>query len=147
MRRPILLAVLALFATAAFAQEATLDMRPKHSSTLDGSLGITKGHGTGFDMTLGGTAVKDRVWFFASAERTQPMFASATPVTSDIRTIDAKAIANIGDRQNLAATFASATAPALAQPLSVPSNFLSMHYTATVTSNSFFTMDFSESRR
>ncbi len=146
MKRATFLAVL-LFTTAAFAQEATLDMRPKHSSSLDGSLGITKGHGTGFDMTLGGTAVKDRVWFFASAERAEPLFASAAPVTSSVRAIDAKAIANIGDRQNLAATFASTTAPSLAQPLTVPSTFLSMHYTATVTSSSFFTMDFSESRR
>jgi len=143
MKRAFMLSLM-FVAAAAFAQEAqTLDMRPKHSAPIDGSLAITQGHGTGFDMTLGGTAVKDRVWFFASAERTQPMFATTVyGQPQALRTIDTKAIANISDRQNLTASFADTK-----MPLTVPSTFLSLHYTGVITSNSFFTMNLSQTRR
>ena len=143
MKRPLFLAAL-LLATTAFAQE-TLDMRPKHSSTVDGSLSISKSNSTGFGLDLGGTLVKDRVWFFASAERSAPMFTTSY-AQPQVRAIDTKAVATIGDRQNLSAMFSSQTIP-VTSSLSVPTNFLSLHYTAVVSSNSFFTMNVSETKR
>jgi len=100
-------------------------------------------HGKGFDATLGGTLVKDRVWFFASGERSEPLFASQYG--------DAKMIAQLGDRQSLATSFAASrqagltTGTTLAAP--IPSSFLSLHYTGIVSSNMFVTASFSELRR
>ena len=119
-------------------------MRPKHTAPLDGSLSISKSKSTGFGLDLGGTLVKDRVWFFASAERATPMF-QTTYTQAPLHAFDAKAVANLGDRQTLSANFSSQTSP-VTQVLGVPSNFLSLHYTAVVSSNSYFTMNFSERR-
>jgi hypothetical protein len=51
----------------------------------------------------------------------------------------------MGDRQALAATFASANATALAAP-QLPSSFLSLHYTGVLTDSMFFTATFSRTQ-
>ncbi|HSP34554.1 MAG TPA: hypothetical protein VLU46_09590 [Thermoanaerobaculia bacterium] len=116
-------------------------MRPKHSAPVDGSLTLTKSNSTGFGLDLGGTLVKDRVWFFASAERggqaPSPVRTGEAPV---LQMFDAKANANIGDRQNLAVTFNQSKTQ-----LTVPTSFLSLHYTGVLTPNAFFTFNVSQS--
>ena len=137
-----------LFATAVFAQEfgrtsgGDIDLITKHPQQLSGSLGFSAGSGRGFDGTLGGTLVKDRVWFFATAEKNQqPLFASQNINTQNINT---KLTANLGDRQTLATSFAASQPSA---PVALPSSFLSLHYTGIVSSNMFVTGSFSELKR
>ena len=160
-------ALLMLFlATAAFAQSAStefgrmsggaIELMTKHSRPFSGSLALTTSRsqlsfGSG-GATLGGTLVPDRIWFFASAEKSEPTFASQYGVDQAIsRTTDAKMIAQLGDRQNLAASFAAVrqsgvtTGPILTAP--IPSSFLSLHYTGIVSNNMFFTASFSELKR
>ena len=67
------LALVFLIAPAVFAQEfgrasaGTLDMTSKQPMPFSGSLSFNSSRGLG--GTFGGTVVKDRVWFFGSAER------------------------------------------------------------------------------
>jgi hypothetical protein len=146
MKRALFALFLSLFlATAVFAQEfgrtsgGDIDLITKHSQPLSGSLGFTAGAGRGFDATLGGTLVKDRVWFFATGEKSQQLFASQNSVVSG-----ARMNANIGDRQTLATSFAASQQ---STPVALPSSFLSLHYTGIVSSNMFFTGSFSELKR
>ena len=157
-----------LFASLAIAQSdvsssefgrgsgGEISLLTKNSSRLSGSLGIsTRGFGSGrngYDATLGGAVVEDRIWFFASAQRSDDLF-GATPRQSVASTeavsqaIDAKLAMQLGNRQNLAATFASqrGTEAAFGVPGSTPSSFLSLRYTGIVAENMFFTTSFSRS--
>lgn len=123
-----------LFATTVFAQEfgrtsgGDIDLITKHSQPLSGSLGFTAGFGKGLDAALGGTLVKDRVWFFATAERNS----------------NAKMTASLDDRKALATSFAASRQ---STPVALPSSFLSLHYTGIVSSNMFVTASFSELKR
>ncbi len=138
-----------LFAAAAFAQSAgefgqasggSIDTITKHSSRLSGSLSLSAGVGKGYDATLGGTLVPDRVWFFASAAKNDSFFGPR-------RMTDTEMTANLGDRQNLAAAFASTRTQSTFTPGTIPSSFLSLHYTGIVTNNMFVTASFSELHR
>ena len=139
------------FAAAAFAQEdlatsefgrssgGELAIGVKQPSKLSGSIGIAFPLGEGGRRnaaTLGGTLVKDRLWFFATAEKMDvPHFANTNMN------------AQLGDRQSFDAALRAgrdfvvpqASTPALA----IPSSFLSLRYTGIVSSNSFFTASFS----
>jgi hypothetical protein len=113
-----LLAVIFLITPAVFAQEfgrasaGILDMTSKQPMPFSGSLSFNSSRGLG--GTFGGTVVKDRVWFFASAERTKSFVATALPTTkSDI---------------NVSA---------------LPKSFLSLHSTSVLSTNSFVTFDVS----
>ena len=151
MRRAIITLATLLLATTALAQEyghasgGDIDLITKRPNKLSGSFGFTAGGGQGFDATLGGNLIKDRVWFFASAEKSNSAF--GTP----FRATDAKVNANLGDRQMLAASFADTkqslvtTNPNLS--LTMPSTFLSLHYTGIVSNNMFVTASFSELKR
>jgi len=128
--------VLVFLAAGVFAQTAeygqasagALDMTAKRSAPFSGSLAFSsaRGQGLGLGGTFGGTLVKDRVWFFASGEKSRSVVNTALPM----RTTD------------LNASFA--TTP---RSLTVPSSFLSLHSTSILSSNSFFTFDVSQSRR
>ena len=146
-----------LLAASAFAQSTTpvsefdrtsggsLDMITKHSAPLSGSLALSAAksqlpltsHLKGFDGTLGGTLVKDRVWFFASAQRNESLFAT-TQTASPVQThmLDAKMLANVTQSQAMSTSFAS----------TVPTSFLSLHYTAVISPSSFFTATVSQSK-
>jgi hypothetical protein len=146
-----------------------IDMLTKHGQAFSGSIGMmtspsqlssgSGGNGKGFDATLGGTLVKDRVWFFGSTERRDSLFASqyaapfADGATSRVtsRATDARLTAQLGDRQNLAASFAASRQPALTTAPTLtgtlPSSFLSLHYTGIVSSNMFISASFSELKR
>ena len=131
MKRAAVLFILSqLFAVAIFAQEygrasgGDIDLITKHPQAFSGALGLTAGAGKGFDLALGGTLMKDRVWFFATGER------NLKPQTFT------KFDAQLGDRQNVAASY-----------VTLPSSFLSLHYTGIVSSNMFVTGSFSELKR
>jgi hypothetical protein len=138
-----------------------LDLLAKHSARFSGSFGILtsrsqfpfatrNGAASGYDATLGGTIVQDRLWFFASGYQNEALLGSRFGTapranTSDralSRGIDTKVNAQLGDAQNLAASFATGrepgmTAMTIAAP--TPSSFLSLRYTGIVSSNMFFT--------
>ncbi len=137
----------------------TLELTTKHPRPFSGSLSVSasqssefpfgSGRGTGYGATLGGTLVADRVWFFAAMEN-QPSISSrygAAPTSA----LDTKVSAQLGERQSLIASFAAAKGE---RPVtgavfdtSVPSSFLSLHYTAVVSDSMFFTGSFSQLRR
>jgi hypothetical protein len=145
-----------------------IDLITKHSQRLSGSLGMTmsrsqlplatgrNGTTNGYDATLGGTILEDRLWFFASALQSDALltsrFATALPPTgrSDrvvSRGIDSKFSAQIGDRQSLAASFAAGRELGVTTALNVaapnPASFLSLRYTGVVSNNMFFNANFS----
>jgi hypothetical protein len=140
-----------------------LDVLTKHGSALSGSLSISasksndpfstfnSGTAHGYGASVGGTLVPDRVWFFASAQQiASPIaaqFANDLPQTRVSHPIDAKAMAQIGDRSNLSASFASQI-PTAAFGITTPgqASFLSLHYSAALSSNSFFSASFSQRR-
>jgi hypothetical protein len=131
----------------------------KDTARWSGSLGISAGSSlgfgsrrTGYEATLGGTLVEDRIWFFASAQRSDGVFGNASlqsPGSTEAvsRAIDAKLATQLGSRQNLAATFASqrGSEPAFAIPGTTPSSFLSLRYTGIVSDSMFFSTSFSRS--
>lgn len=121
----------------------------KQPNQFSGSLGLTSsrssdglfpgGSSRRYGATLGGTLLKDRAWFFGTAETGSglPFDRALSPMTS--RSVSALAFgtmnAQLGDRENLTASYARGTNPLA----TVPSSFLSLHYTGIVTSNMFFT--------
>ena len=119
MKRALLLVL--FIAPAAFAQEfgrasaGILDMTSKQSMPFSGSLSFNSSRGLG--GTFGGTVVKDRVWFFGSAERTKSFVATALPT--------AKTDFNVS---------------------ALPKSFLSLHSTSVLTPSSFVTIDVSQTR-
>jgi hypothetical protein len=141
-------------ASAALAQSefgrvsgGSLDVLTKHRPQLSGSfeLSAARGFSKGYNATLGGTIVPDRLWFFASADRSTPTFAQTNAV-------DAKVLSQLGDRQNLAASFGTShtqlvETPAATFPAPLPSQFLTLHYTGIISNNMFVTASFSELRR
>ncbi len=145
----VALLVIQLIAAVALAQETTapavfshgsggeIALLTKQSSRLSGTLGMSWSGLKGFEGTLGGTLIKDRAWFFASA--------SDQPIS---RTIDTKVNAQLGDRQDFAASFSAARQPLVMSPAitvdSIPSSFLSLRYTGVVSSNLFFTASVSQ---
>ena len=137
---------------AAFAQSSELSasggeltLLTKHPSGFSGSFSLSAGTSGshGGDATLGGTVVPDRVWFFASADRNRsPLFASQIS-----RAIDAKLASQIGDRQTVAAMFSAARPQAGSSITTIPSSFVSLHYTGILSSNTFITGSVSQSHR
>ncbi len=131
-----------------------IELLAKQTRRLSGSLGITMSRSgnrlRGYEATLGGTIVEDRLWFFGAAHQSERLqFAStlretAPPLTAS--TFDGKLNAQLSDRHSLAASFSTGrnllvTPPATnADPL--PSSFLSLHYTGIVSNNLFFTGSF-----
>ena len=127
--------VLILFvATSAFAQEygrasaGTIDLVPKSSNRFDGSFSLFSGGSYG--ATGGGTLVKDHVWFFAAADRQQPMIrTTALPTsTTDLSAVLAK------------------TRPSVITPMTLPSNFLSLRSTTIFSPSSSMTIDIHSTR-
>ena len=149
-----------LFAVAAMAQDpaeygrasaGTIEGMAKHSSGLSGSLSLStsgSNNALGYGATLGGTIIPDKAWFFASALRAPSLTQSFgfSPVATPARAIDANAIAQLGDRQNLAASFSDTRTPDEMFSSSVPRNFLSLHYTGIISPNAFFTASVSHTK-
>src|SRR5688500_14279235 len=80
-----------MIAAVALAQDVTssefsrgyggeIELLPKQSRSFSGSLGVTmstSGLGLGgYEATLGGTILEDRLWFFATAQQHESRFVS-----------------------------------------------------------------------
>lgn len=115
----------------------------KRPSTFSGSLGLGFSTGSGRNLLAsgGGTLLKDRLWFFGSAEINQqrPQFLMNTGRAAPVMTFG-DMTARISDKQmfttsaNRGANFGI-----------LPSSFLTLHYTGIVSSNMFFTASVSQS--
>jgi hypothetical protein len=172
MNRKLTLAALSFAQTLAFAVWAqTADVPPggaefarvsggavdliaKSHSGMSGSLSAStspsffssgRNGGAGYGATLGGTLVRDRAWFFASAE-SLPAIATRygmlpTNDSANALATSAKLTANLGDRQTLAAAFASARTNVFdvssASPLRLPSSFLALRYNGVISERMF----------
>ncbi len=129
---PALVLALAIGGTA-FAQSAEfgrvsggqIELATKSPSKLSGSLSFTLGTGLNFGATAGGTIVKDRLWFFGSAQQNEPRFSA--PMIQTPR-FDAKLSTQMGNRNDFGASFNGGR-----------DSFLSMRYTGIVSSNMFIT--------
>ena len=125
------------------ASGGAIEALTKQPSRLSGSFNLWHassafGSSTkGFGATAGGTLLKDRMWFFASAlqddgSRMQALSPSVSPAIE--RAEFAKAIAQAGDHQTFDSSF-----------LSGRSTFLSLRSTTILSSNMFVTASFSRS--
>lgn len=156
-RRVALALALQLVTLAAFAQTAAefgrasageISLLPKASKTLSGTLGMNLtedvfGNRRGYELSAGGTLLKDRLWFFAAGMQQE----TPSMVLPNVDLASAAGIAQVrgqlGDAHDF--SFAServADAP-LATPQLTPSTFLSLRYTGIVTDNMFFTATYS----
>jgi hypothetical protein len=124
------------------ASGGQIEMITKQPSKLSGSFAITRSDSNlssglkGYEATLGGTIVEDRLWFFGTAQQQNgSRFATAAPVIQQ-RDLDraafAKSTAQLGDRHVLDASFGAG-----------PSSFLSLRYQAAVSNNMFISATFS----
>lgn len=141
---PLLLAATSLLgqsAEYASASGGAINVMPKATNPFSGSLSLTLGNGPGYGATFGGAIVPDKMWFFASAERVQPLV-----TTSVTRAFDVKAMTQLSDRQNLAASFVSAN-PQTPFNTTIPTKFLSLHYTSMLSDNMFMTASVSKESR
>ena len=164
MRPVILLAALLIASAPTLAQDVfdrgtggEITATTKSPSKTAGSLGleIFAGGGSGYNATLGGALLEDRVWFFGSLYRSERphSFVGAIPEMPSIATaqsFDAKLGAQLGSRHSLDALVSSGhseiSAPALAaEPLTAPSSFLMLRYTGIVSRNMFFSATVSQS--
>jgi len=115
----------------------------KHSSSFSGSLGLGIGRG-GYEGTLGGSLVQDRLWFFASAATVSGLdFGSRGPSRNAAITaqpVDWSTIsASFSDRRNAF----PATLPT--SPAALPSSFLSLRSTSILSDS--MVLDISVSRQ
>ena len=138
--------VLALGAVAQDAElhgsSGTIRAIAKQPKQLSGSLGVTTGDRQGYEATLGGAVVQDRLFFFASAQHNEGwQFASpAFQPSAEAFAFDGKATALLGERTT--ATAAGATGRNLT--LGLPSSFLSLRFDSVISSNTFFSASFTQ---
>lgn len=152
-----------MIAAVALAQDVTssefsrvsggeIELLPKQTRNFSGSLGASFGGLKGYDATLGGTIVKDRLWFFAAAQQYESRLTTGVaqlqlPERAVAGALDAKLTGQLGDRQGFAAFFEAARQPSATTPAAVagvtPSSFLSLRYSGVVSSNMFFNASFS----
>lgn len=117
----------------------------KQPGTLSGSFGFSTSKSDfaskAFAGSVGGALVADRLWFFAAGQRDENrQFVSTVPqLPATTATADGKLIAQFGSRQTLTAAVSAGRDVVGTTPVSLPSSFLSLHYTGVISSNSFFT--------
>ena len=139
-----------LTAAAALAQSAPpaaefgsvsggeVELLTKGPRKTSGSVGLsTFGSRAGYEATLGGTLLEDRLWFFGAAA----MLPAIPQRAATVGTVDLKMDAQLGSRNSLSAAFSDGRAvddgQFNASAGTVPS-FLSLRYTGVVSSNFFF---------
>lgn len=146
MTRPALALFLTLMmAAGVFAQEfgsvsgGQIKVLTKAPKKMSGSLGVSRSSQAvnGYEATLGGELLDDRIWFFAAAS-----ILPEVSVSSRVGTLDAKLDTQLGSRSTLGASFSQQQGEgALASnfvPAIVPSSFLSLRYTGVISENIFF---------
>ena len=119
--------------------EATTKSSDKLSASFSMMMSGSASRYRGYEATLGGTIIEDRLWFFGSAfqQNGSRFGTSSIPALqqSDIdRLAFGKATAQIGDRHLVDSSI-----------MAGPSSFLSLHYTGIVSPSAFFTAAFSRS--
>jgi hypothetical protein len=148
MRLSVALLVAQMFAGAVLAQEFTsvsggeVELLTKGPKKLSGSLGVTRSNQAlnGYEATLGGTILEDRIWFFAAAS-----ILPEVSLSSNVGAVDAKLNAQLGSRNTLGASYSEFNQPLVASPAVltiVPSSFLSLRYTSVISDNIFFNASF-----
>lgn len=160
-KRAFAILFVAMIATVASAQEfgrvsgGEIELHSKGPKTFSGTLGFSMGDGArGYEASLGGTILEDRLWFFAAGYQQNTRLNSSfsglqLPDRAVTGAIDAKLMGQIGDKHNFSASFNAGKQPfaTTADPLAitgvVPSSFLSLRYTGIVSSNMFFNASFS----
>jgi hypothetical protein len=152
----LLVIVAQLLALAAFAQTdefgraagGSIDAITKAPKQFSGSLGLThSSRGQGYDGSLGGELLEDRIWFFAAAS-VLPNIQFSTP---DLAAFDAKATAQPVDWTSVTASFSRLQQPVLGTtaftPIdgSVPSSFLSLRSTSVLSDRMTLSLSFTKS--
>ncbi|HUP48044.1 MAG TPA: hypothetical protein VNA04_04565 [Thermoanaerobaculia bacterium] len=116
-----------------------IELLTSGTQKLSGSLGVSSSGGGrhGYDATLGGSLLEDRLWFFGAASMLPAMEQRA-----GVGAVDLKMDAQLGSRHALGATFSEGrTLPAATPDMAMapmPSSFLSLRYTGVVSNNLFF---------
>jgi hypothetical protein len=120
----------------------------KAPSQFSGSLGLTMSRSnggsalssglSGYGATFGGTVVKDRLWFFATADHNAMQFPS---MVSSIPRFSSNVLADLGNRNSLGASLRTQRN---ITSTTIPSSFLSLRYTGIVSSNMFVTATVSQ---
>jgi len=151
------LALTSFITAAALAQSSAefgrvsggqIDLAIKAPSQFSGSLGLTMSRSnggsalrsglSGYGATFGGTVVKDRLWFFATADHNAMRFPSTV---ASIPRFSGNVLADLGNRYSLGASFRTQRN---IMPTTIPSSFLSLRYTGIVSSNMFVTATVSQ---
>lgn len=157
-----------LIAFAVSAQEygsataGEIVLKPKGAAPVSGSLGMTlssgndalgRGSSPEYGLTLGGTLVPDRLWFFAAGSRTR-FNDLELPRNATAGAIGARVNGQITGAQDFSAFFESARRPALSMTTGVasfnaivPTSFLSLRYDAMLSSNTLFSASFTRNTR
>lgn len=141
MRRSLAALALILSSLSASAQSefhratgGEIDALTKSPRPLSGTLSLRAGDGRGYGATLGGSLVRDRVWFFASMEQSRISVASRYGFAdADAGIAAATMVAQLGDRQSLQATARDSRDSVLA----IPTSFLSLRYTGIISDSMF----------
>lgn len=154
MKRILAAAIVTIAAASLPAQEPArefgsasggeLRMIVKAPSATSGSLGfhLMGDDARRFEGTFGGALVKDRVWFFASAQRSESQWLASHEPAWDSDAVAPRLDAVAGERLTLSAASLSQGRSFAAPPNDAPrtpTSFLSLRATSNVTSNTFFT--------
>jgi len=128
----------------------------KGSQPFSGSLGASLLNGNaGYEATLGGTLIQDRLWFFASGSRqdfaeTARLGSFAMPEQAVSSAIGGKVSGRIGDASDFSAYMQSQRTSfdgvAVSQQQLIPSSFLSLRYTAVISPSMTFNVSASRSK-
>lgn len=119
----------------------------KAPNAFSGSLSLThSSRGQGYDGSVGGKLLDDRLWFFAAAA-VLPNIQFSTPA---IASIDAKATAQPVDWTTVTAAFSRLQQPLFAYTMtpidgSVPSSFLSLRSTSMLSERTMLNISVSRS--
>jgi hypothetical protein len=150
MRLGLALLATQIFAAALMAQTqygsvsgGEVELLTKGPRKVSGSLGVSRSSQAvnGYEATLGGTLIQDRVWFFAAASLMPEMSLSSS--AGAVNGIDAKLEAQLGRQNTLGASFSKTEVAAVSPVMqSVPATFLSLRYTGVVSDNIFFNASF-----
>lgn len=151
MIRIALALAVTLISFSAFAQSAAefgratggeISVITKQPRQFSGSLQLSLGRGTGYSATAGGTALDDRIWFFASAAVLPAMQFNSN--ATKLEATDLKVTAQPVDWTTISASYAEGRQTFGETSLRTPT-FLSLKSTSILSNN--MTLDFSFSKR